>query len=255
MFHLDQYAIVPSFQDWEFPHDQLPKLWPQVPTLPATRRCSISNFTFAVDSAHLMPQEEAVWYQRNDMARYGDAILGDMNNPANVIPLKSDLHTCFDNRWFAIIPKVTEPKTTAQSPQYVTHILRRHAAELWPTFHNIIVENLHSTARPYPFARFAWAILLHVKLFVTAGFTRHAIRIRLSGEDKIGYTRERLSGPQLQIYYGGGGSKRATPKDKTLGTGSGADDSDSGVDSDSNQEDVTTDLHQWEIREESRYPP
>jgi HNH endonuclease len=234
---LDRYPIIPSFQDWEFPHNRIPDSWPQVSTSPPIRRCAISNFSFAIDEAHLVPQEEALWYQRNDMRRYGDAILCDIDNSTNIIPLKTDLHRCFDNRWFAIIPKVMKT-TIPHSPQYVTHILRREAVELWPTYQNIIVQYLDETARPYLFARFAWAILLQVKPFITDDLPRHVIRIKISDEDKIEYKKELLSGPQLKTCYGGGGSKGATPKNKRSRTDSRADDEDSDVSIDNDWEDM-----------------
>jgi hypothetical protein len=243
---LDRYPIVPSFQDWEFPHGRIPDFWPQVSAVPrpqmssapATRHCGISNFSFAIDEAHLVPQEEALWYQRNDMGRYEDAILCDINNPSNIIPLKTDLHRCFDNRWFAIIPKVIKT-TTPHSVQYVTHILRAQAAELWQLYHNTVVQYLNNKARPYLFARFAWAILLQIKPFITADFPRHAIRIQISGEGKIEYKEQLFSGLQLKSFYGGGGSKRATPINKRSGTGSvmGDDRESSSEDGDINMDD------------------
>jgi HNH endonuclease len=234
---LDRYPIIPSFQDWEFPHNRIPDSWPQVSTSPPTRRCAISNFSFSIDGAHLVPQEEALWYQRNDMRRYGDAVLCDIDNSTNIIPLKTDLLRCFDNRWFAIIPKVMKT-TIPHSPQYVTHILRREAVELWPTYQNIIVQYLDGKARPYLFARFAWAILLQVKPFITDDLPRHVIRIKISDEDKIEYQKELLSGPQLKAYYGGGGSKGATPKNKRSRTDSRADDEESDVNMDNDWEDM-----------------
>ena len=250
---LDQYPVVPSFRDWEFPHGRIPDSWPQVPTSSLTRRCGISNFSYAVQGAHLVPQEEALWYQRNNMERYGDAIIRDIDNPANIVMLKADFHICFDNRWFAITPKTMET-TTPHSPQYVTHILRANAAELWPTYHNTIVQSLNERARPYLFARFAWAVLLQVKPFITAGFSRHGIRIQISDEDKIEYKEELLSGPQLKAYYGGGGSQRATPVKKRSKTGSMADDDGGPVGSSSEDGNVNMDddwedmMNGWERR-------
>jgi len=63
------------------------------------------------------------------MRRYGRG-LGDINNAANLLPLRSEIHNCFDNRWFAIVPKITETGVTTPSPKYVTHILSGDAAEL-----------------------------------------------------------------------------------------------------------------------------
>ncbi|KIW92546.1 uncharacterized protein Z519_06393 [Cladophialophora bantiana CBS 173.52] len=135
--------------------------------------------------------------KKNYMGRYGTTIVGDINDSVNIGPPKA------------------EETTTAHSPQYVTHIPQRQAAELWPIHHNITVQYLDSAARPYLFAHFAWAILLQVKPFVTASFSRHVIRISTNGEGKAEYKLEHLSGLQLQDYYGGRESQGATPKRKS----------------------------------------
>ncbi len=60
---------------------------------------------------------------------------GDLDpNPANTIPLRRDIHRCFDQRWFAIVPK---PYQSQKAPQFVTHILTTKAADLWPDYHYI----------------------------------------------------------------------------------------------------------------------
>ena len=157
------YPIVPSFHDWEFPHDRIPDFWPPVVASPTTT-CGITNTNFAIDGAHLVPQEERAWYENNQMQRYGSGLL-DIDNLANILPLKKDMHHCFDNRWFVIVPNIVEVEgisaTTSPQPlpQYVTHIISSDANELWPTCHNILVQSLNGRSRAYLFAHFAWAIL------------------------------------------------------------------------------------------------
>jgi hypothetical protein len=157
------------------------------------------------------------------MHRYGTR-LHDIDNVANILPLKPDIHDCFDNRWLIIVPKVgTHPPS-----KYVSHILSADAAELWPTYHNVIVQNLHPVSRPYLFARFAWAVIFQVKTFVTSGISRHVVRIRVTtdtnGEEKIERKKEFLSGRELINSYGGGGLKSATPKKRSSPTTSADDD-------------------------------
>lgn len=142
------------------------------------------------------------------MSVYG----GDINDPANILPVRKDLHKCFDDRWFAIVPKMTSDGT-----QFVTHILSKDAAELWPTHHNIIIQ--HPSNRNYFFARFAWAIFQQVKLFIIRGGKREIIRLQLDTDTgAINYKQESMSGPQLQNLFGGGGSRSATPMKRRLGT-------------------------------------
>lgn len=242
-----QYPVVPSFRDWEFPHARIPHPWSQVPIEfpPAMGRCAVTNFSICLEEAHLIPKEEATWYTRNGMNLYGED-LGDIDGPFNLVPLRSDIHKCFDNRWFAIVPKVTGTEvatTTTSSPQYVTHIFSSRASEYWPTYHNTRVQCLKTHSPPYIFARFAWTVLLHVKPFINSGDSRHIIRLHVSS-DAEGTRMERkaefLSGAELKNSYGGEDSKNATPR-KRSAVGSAADDgnlteagdsSDSSVDGD-----------------------
>ena len=148
------------------------------------------------------------------MGRYGTGI-GDINNPANILPLRSDIHKCFDNRWVVIAPKVQRAAVGAGSPRYMTHILWEDAAELWPTYHNTLVQYLHMRSAPYLFARFASAVLLSVKRFITTNTPRYVIRVEVStdvnGIQQTKYEKQLLNGQQLNNLYGGGGSKAATP--------------------------------------------
>jgi len=207
---VDLYPIVPSFQDWQFPHDRIPDFWPRAATA-STATCSITDSNYAIDGAHIVPQKERAWYKDNNMKIYG-AGLRDIDNQANILPLRKDIYHCFDNRWFVIVPKIAKVETGSATPsiRYVTHIISRDAAELWPTYHNTLVESLRNSSRAYLFARFAWAILFRVKLFVINGYPRHVIRIYKDEESAIEYKAEHCTGKMLSSEYGGGGSQAAT---------------------------------------------
>lgn len=149
------------------------------------------------------------------MSRYGVGV-ADIDNGANILPLKQDIHHCFDDRWFVIVPKTIKVETGSATPstQYITHIISRGAAELWPTYHNTLVQSLHYSSREYLFARFAWAILFRAKLFVIDGYPRHVIRIHKEEEGNIEYKAEYCPGKLLSSKYSGGRSQGATPKRK-----------------------------------------
>ncbi|KAJ5005482.1 hypothetical protein K4K57_011735 [Colletotrichum sp. SAR 10_99] len=51
-----------------------------------------------------VPREEAEWFMRNGMSRYG-VDTRDVNESRNMIRLRADIHRCFDTRMFSIIPK------------------------------------------------------------------------------------------------------------------------------------------------------
>ncbi|EER45825.1 conserved hypothetical protein [Histoplasma capsulatum H143] len=218
-----QYPIVPSFLDWEFPHGRIPEPWNQVPVTASstTPDCAVTNFSLCTEQAHIVPREEETWYVRNGMGIYG-ANLGDINEATNVLPLRSDIHRCFDNRWFVIVPKTagTEVSTPAahHSPQFVTHIISTDMAQYWPTYHNTLVQRLRADCRPYLFARFAWAVLLHVKPLINSGIPRHIIRVQMTsseGQAVLKRKAELLTGAVLKKNYGGGSSKRAIPLGKS----------------------------------------
>jgi hypothetical protein len=117
---------------------------------------------------------------------------------------------------FAIVPK---------NSKLATHILSNVAADYWPTYHNVPVRHLHNQPAPFLFARFAWAILLHVKGFVCNGPNRSVIQVQLDNEGRRSYLVEILNGDKLISKYGGGGSQNATPLGKR--GRSESDDSDS----------------------------
>ncbi|KAK2750047.1 hypothetical protein FQN55_002765 [Onygenales sp. PD_40] len=221
------YPIVPSFQDWQFPHGCIPDAWgPLSGSSAPTGRCGITNFSICTKEAHLVPKEEEIWFSRNGMDQYGTD-LGDINDSANLILLRSDIHRSFDNRWFAIVPKVAggggSPETDTDPLQYVSHILSKGAAEYWPTCHNTMVQGLRPDSHPYLFARFAWAILRRVKPFLTAGVPRNVIRLQASNrtEDiETVWNAELLTGARLKSSYSGGGSRGAVPKKRRLESGS-----------------------------------
>ncbi|KAF4634867.1 hypothetical protein G7Y89_g3244 [Cudoniella acicularis] len=235
----DLYPIVPSFQDWQFPHDRIPDLWPPA-AASSTATCGITNTNFAIDMAHLVPQKERTWYNDNKMTRYG-AGLPDIDNRVNILPLRKDIHHCFDNRWFVIVPKITKVETGSATPsiQYITHIISRDATEIWPIYHNTLIESLHSSSRAYLFARFAWAILFRVKSFVIDGRPRHVIQIHKDEEGEIEYKAEYCTSMMLSSKYGGGGSQAATPKKRKSGLGSVADDEENPIGSSSEDSDIS----------------
>ena len=181
-----------------------------VPSLQSSKdRCAVTNFSYSVEGAHLVPRAERRWYIRNDMDQYGP-ILGDINNSNNILPLRADIHHCFDDRWLVIVPKLVTPS----SHQYVTHLISQEAAELWPTWHDTLVQNIPINSTPFLFAHFAWAVLLGAKPFITMGISRNVVRIVEKNEDKFERKIERLSGVQLEALYCGGGSKGCTPQNK-----------------------------------------
>ncbi|KAK0703476.1 hypothetical protein B0T26DRAFT_600418, partial [Lasiosphaeria miniovina] len=208
------YPIVPSFQDWQFPHDKLPDSWPAVAPTEAAQaaQCVITRFPWALDSAHIAPTAQTSWFDDNGMSRYGTSVSPSIDDYCNLLWLRRDLHTpTFDAFWFALVPKpVVATATTTATIVYSVHVLVDNQP-LFPTFyHDIQVPHLRGAAREFLFARFAQAVRIRVKTFVTARKRRLIARFVVDGM-KEEVIREELSGDALFKAYGGGRTRSASP--------------------------------------------
>ncbi|KAH8890487.1 hypothetical protein GQ53DRAFT_177621 [Thozetella sp. PMI_491] len=202
----DNYAIIPSFQDWEYPHSYNSSLqWPGIQEGIDSNHCAITRYTSALEKAHLVPREEQAWFNQNGMRAYGgDTEPNNIDTPSNLISIRADLHTLFDQRWFVVFP----------CPEYRVYVIQQRASRIVNDIHDVPV-CLSGVVAPFLFTRFAWAVLFAVKGFVTGQQSRK-VRVRNTkttpGEPK--YITTIMSGEELQIRYGGGGSKAATPISK-----------------------------------------
>jgi hypothetical protein len=153
------------------------------------------------------------------MGKYGPAMEKTIHNSANILPLRRDIQTCFDNRHFTIVPKAFVP---TPGPQYVAHVLSNNkiAAEYWPIYHHCLVENFQIFCRPCLFARFAWAILFNVKPFVTSGIPRNVVVQTEGKENDVECSEKVLDGAQLIASYGCGGSRGSKASGKRSRTDS-----------------------------------
>ncbi|EGU78175.1 hypothetical protein FOXB_11325 [Fusarium oxysporum f. sp. conglutinans Fo5176] len=210
----DRYAIVPSFRDWQFPHDRLPEWWsvPSSRTSLYAKRCAVTNTSYAFTWAHLIPREEQSWFSKNGMGLYGGGS-HTIDDPHNILPLKADLYVCFDQSVFALIPKqIGQANGVEASSQYVLHVLDGREAEFTALYQNRPVETLVEGSREYLFARFAWSIFSFLKPFLTSGVGRRVVRFRLRASDDDAEEEHLISEMQnvfldsrkLESLYGGG---------------------------------------------------
>ena len=172
------YPIVPCFQEWSFPHGSLPALWNTLPqyinnglrssTDAVNIRditCRVTNNIIECDVAHLCPKSEINWFRSNDMEQYvsqqsrtGDAI----DDPANALLLRSDIHRSFDELQFVFVPKA--------DGVLVTHVLAS-VHELRNLYHNATLHQVGASPQ-FLLARFAWAIFPYVTAFLQKGQKR-----------------------------------------------------------------------------------
>lgn len=162
--HPEAYPIFPSFAHWVFPNPTMPSDFMSTTMTPFTqapghptafyravierdRSCRLSLYRDDIESAHLVPREEAEWFKTNAMGNYrknqmlpGDYFLDDITNG---ITFRKDLHSCFDRKNFAIVP----------NGQWVVHffcITYDHG----PHHHNQPIELLRDVSPQFILARF-----------------------------------------------------------------------------------------------------
>ncbi|KAK3290675.1 uncharacterized protein B0H64DRAFT_378473 [Chaetomium fimeti] len=239
------YPIVPSFQDWEFPHNQIPDAWPPSTVFPSSA-CGVTGYPFPVESAHLVPQKQSMWFERNGMRRYADNRLmgGNVDNQANIIPLRSDIHVIFDDRSMAIIPRRSS---------YTTSVISDRADHYYPHHHNVIVHGLHRNARAYLFARFAWTVLFSMKAFVCQGFDRRIVQISTSDSRSANtYGTVWVQASELYAKYSGGGTQESGPASKSTAKrqkpGDAMDDDDYSV----TEEEIINAVYTWKSEAQTR---
>ena len=135
--------------------------------------CRITAHREGTQTVHLVPTSEAVWFNHNTMAKYSrDA--GTVNDGCNLILLRSDLHSIFEARQFAIVPKLSH----AEKPVFVVHVLLGDAqSEIVQLYHDVPLQPLTEIAIEFLFARFAWTIIRSAHNFLGGGLPR-ALRVR-----------------------------------------------------------------------------
>lgn len=230
----DVYPIVPSFDEWAFPHREISTLgWDAestptplpppssassttfaIPALPRPQfqRCVLSNSAYSICKAHLVPLAKIKWFRINNMKRYDDdeqQASRFINNARNLLPIRQDLHTMWDPHAFAFVPK---------HGQFVAHILTaptpgsREFATEWQN-RPIQRNAFEGVAKPYLFAKFAQDVFMLLKPFVACSpVGRYVARLRATADEmgECEVWKEWVSGKSLEDLYSGGGSRRAS---------------------------------------------
>ena len=116
-----QYAIVPNFRAWSFPHNAIPTHWKEIASRHNSSRVNVpaAAQVFARDSAcrltahqesnelaHIIPDSETGWFSMNGMGRYGiNNDSGQLKSAWNMMLLRADVHNLWDRRTFTMVPK------------------------------------------------------------------------------------------------------------------------------------------------------
>jgi hypothetical protein len=176
-----KYPVVPSFWHWRFPHNNPPPGWsfaldgstqdePDVPPSSVSnlsqmvkdrdKNCRLSGWRDRLHAAHLCPGAELAWFREHDMDKYnasstlaGPYVIDDM---ANQLALRADIHGAFDDRVFIF---------TRKYDAWVNHFLDA-TYQLGARYHNCITPISPFVHQAFVFARVAWAILPRLKNFL-----------------------------------------------------------------------------------------
>ena len=219
----EKYPVVPSFAHWRFPHDNLPEPWTSCkpPKLPLDRQlprqsslaeatlardisCRITNHIEGTEHAHLVPRSEERWFSENGMFRYTNQQRPGsepVDDAQNAMLLRSDVHTIFDQKRFAIVPK---------SSVLLVHIIAPGSSlQLMSLYHNVSLQPLVGVAIQYVLARFAWTIFAQSFNFVQQGLKRRLCIYVGDGETSIAD----FSGDQCrQLLSSGAKSRSQSPR-------------------------------------------
>lgn len=196
-FTPEKYAVVPTFSHWTFPHGNLPEFWKNCTgslkmdwsatyTTLAQRdeTCRLSNHFERTEQAHLVPQKEELWFNRNMMGKYRTSNRRPDDHTTksldNMILLRSDIHGLFDQQQIAFLPK---PAQDTDQYSMVAHILvSSRSTELVDLYHNVPLLQLTNIPLEYLFARFAWSVMPLLSTFLRQGSPRVLSVIEATGK-------------------------------------------------------------------------
>ncbi|OBS25883.1 hypothetical protein FPOA_06417 [Fusarium poae] len=156
------YAVICNFEDWKFPHNNIPAEWTNLESAPltavsASRICSLSGSSVSTEPAYLVPQNQSDWFHQNRMGDY-IANRGQDSGPgnaSNTCHLQSDLLRDLNDQAFALVPK----KSPEGGYRLVAHYLSTSDYLSYPSniFHNQEVYQLERYMVEFLYACFAYA--------------------------------------------------------------------------------------------------
>ncbi|KAH9987851.1 hypothetical protein F4779DRAFT_624139 [Xylariaceae sp. FL0662B] len=193
--HEYKYSVIPTFDHWRFPHENIPKPWPRLTSTlllePVTasrvnpfqqwndivmvrdRSHRITGYQKGCEVDYLLPRKKGTWFIDNDIIRYSSAVpspVGAVKDAPNALLLRSDLHRFFDRRRFALVPK---------GSKLVVHQMQATPArEIHHLYHNRAVQpGTCGIAPQFLLARFAWTVLCDENYTFLKGPQRYAITV------------------------------------------------------------------------------
>lgn len=225
------YPVVARFEDWTFPHNALPSPWNELGRQEGGRMsCHITDCKWGLEKAHLVPYTAQNWWDREELEQYlpypfrnpnihltifpryittDRFSMRNIDASDNVISLRSDIHTVFDNKTFAIVPKRDRGRGDLS---LVVHIVNPIPDSYFNWhYHNRKLLPLECSIECL-FARFAWTIFSPGVLgaFLTRCTTSRSLLVLDPSTGTA--TVESRSYEQVQAILAASRSRSASPK-------------------------------------------
>ncbi|KAI1419798.1 hypothetical protein F5Y12DRAFT_775955 [Xylaria sp. FL1777] len=204
----NDYPIVASFNEWLFPHGNLPKRWRfSIPAdQPNDAYCIMTSTTSGLHKAHIIPEAKSEWWNQNNMAKFAlsDSLstITTTSNEFNLINLCSDFHYLMDQNKFCIIPKLSvlyfeEPADVGTynlvppdpSVRLVMHVLEPDSEYELFEYHNACLPPLTGIKPEYLFAAFAEKIF-KISLYHKSYGSKKLMLVSQSGDRERVYERK-----------------------------------------------------------------
>jgi hypothetical protein len=156
--------------------------------------CEAAHLVEGCEVAHLCPRTEDSWFHNNAMQLYINDLrklgVGEVNDTGNVMLLRSDLHTSFNQMklyssrmvnlrkglWLCISFLGTQFLRDQWRQLVLDPLSKLDAAELSRLYQNTSLQTTKGVRGEFLFARFAWSIFPLVEGFLRAGVKRFLIR-------------------------------------------------------------------------------
>ncbi|TFK92370.1 hypothetical protein K466DRAFT_659353 [Polyporus arcularius HHB13444] len=170
-----KYPVVTAFAAWTLP-TSIPEHWAHDETAvarsalqerfgrPASAMstavknfdggCVLTKFLASTQNARYVPKEEQAWFDGNHGTYHCLNAKAGINDTANGVTLRSDVHLCFDRGGFVFYP------FNALTREYLVYSLSNVESDYTDLLHRRPVTMHERTSATLVYARFAYAVIL-----------------------------------------------------------------------------------------------
>ncbi|TFK81297.1 hypothetical protein K466DRAFT_667203 [Polyporus arcularius HHB13444] len=114
--------------------------------------CMVSAFMQSLDNAYVLPKEESPWSNMQKMNLYSHNRYAHINDTANGMTLRSDIHRCFDAHGFVFHP--------CGPTNHIVYIVDDGLDNYAHYLHCRLVDMLNRVSDKFLYARFAYTMII-----------------------------------------------------------------------------------------------